>query len=205
MNDTKTIDARGLGCPQPVILAKKALEQDDRILVLVDDEIALENIKRMGTNAGCTVQADRQADGTYQIHLSKAGGPPVVQGQEAPAANGCAPPKQGPFVVVFSENRMGRGNDELGWVLIRAFIHTLCQQELKPDAMIFYNTGVKLTVKDSEVLDDLKMLAGAGVEMMICGTCTNYFAITEEVAVGTVSNMYDIAGLMSRAGRLVSP
>ena len=205
MDDIKTIDARGLGCPQPVILAKKALEQDDRILVLVDDEIALENIKRMGINAGCDIQADRQADGTYQIHLTKAKGSSAITDRDALAVNGCAPPQQGPFVVVFSENRMGRGNDELGWVLIRAFIHTLGQQELKPDAMIFYNTGVKLTVKDSEVIDDLKLLAEAGVELLICGTCTNYFAITEEVAVGTISNMYDIAGLMSRAGRLVSP
>ena len=205
MDDIKTLDARGLGCPQPVILAKKALEQDDRILVLVDDEIALENIKRMGINAGCDIQADRQADGTYQIHLSKAGGSPATTDQDALAACGSAPPPQGPFVVVFSENRMGHGNDELGWVLIRAFIHTLGQQELKPDAMIFYNTGVKLTVKDSEAIDDLKLLAESGVEILVCGTCTNYFAITEEVAVGTISNMYDIAGLMSRAGRLVSP
>jgi selenium metabolism protein YedF len=205
MADTKTIDARGLGCPQPVILAKKALEQDDRILVLVDDEIALENIKRMGTNAGCDIQADRQADGTYQIHLWKAKGALAITDQDALAACGTEPQQQGPFVVVFSEDRMGRGNDELGYVLIRAFIHTLCQQEMKPDAMIFYNTGAKLTVKDSEVLDDLITLAGAGVDMLVCGTCTNYFDITKDVAVGTISNMYDIAGLMSRAGRLVSP
>ncbi|MCX5858200.1 MAG: sulfurtransferase-like selenium metabolism protein YedF, partial [Deltaproteobacteria bacterium] len=151
------------------------------------------------------IQADRQADGTYQIHLWKAKVAPAVTGQEALAACGSESQQKGPFVVVFSEDRMGRGNDELGWVLIRAFIHTLCQQELKPDAMIFYNTGARLTVKDSEVLDDLKMLAGDGVEMLVCGTCTNYFDISKDVAVGTISNMYDIASLMSRAGRLVSP
>jgi intracellular sulfur oxidation DsrE/DsrF family protein len=71
--------------------------------------------------------------------------------------------------------------------------------------MIFYNTGVKLAIQGSEVLDDLKELASAGVEMLVCGTCLNYFEIKDKLAAGTVSNMYDIAGIMSRAGRLLVP
>lgn len=205
MNDIEIVDARGLGCPQPVILAKKAIEKQNQILVLVDNEIALENVKRLGTSIGCDIQVDQTERGTYRIHLSKKPGAKIPADDEVLAACGSEPVQQGPFVVVFSENRMGRGSDELGDVLIRAFIHTLCQQELKPDVMIFYNAGVKLTVKDSEVIDDLKQLAEAGVELLVCGTCTNYFNITQEVAVGTISNMYDIAGTMSRAGRLVAP
>jgi intracellular sulfur oxidation DsrE/DsrF family protein len=71
--------------------------------------------------------------------------------------------------------------------------------------MIFYNTGVKLAIQESEVLDDLKELASAGVEMLVCGTCLNYFEAKEKLSVGVVSNMYDIAGIMSRAGRLLVP
>ena len=78
-------------------------------------------------------------------------------------------------------------------------------QAEKPDIMIFYNTGVKLALKESEVLDDLKELASAGVEMLVCGTCLNYFEVKEKLGVGVVSNMYDIAGIMSRAGRLLAP
>jgi selenium metabolism protein YedF len=205
MNDIEVVDARGLGCPQPVILAKKAIEQRDRILVLVDNEIALENVKRLGTKLGCDIQVDQTERGTYRIHLSKKPGAKMPADEEVLATCVSEPEHKGPFVIVFSENRMGRGNDELGYVLIKAFIHTLCQQEAKPDTMIFYNTGVKLTVKDSEVIDDLKQLAEVGVEMLVCGTCVNYFDITKDVAVGTISNMYDIAGLLSRAGRLVAP
>jgi selenium metabolism protein YedF len=100
---------------------------------------------------------------------------------------------------------MGSGNDELGYVLMRAFLHTIALQAEKPDIMIFYNTGVKLAIQESEVLDDLKELASAGVEMLVCGTCLNYFEAKEKLSVGVVSNMYDIAGIMSRAGRLLVP
>ena len=100
---------------------------------------------------------------------------------------------------------MGRGNDELGAVLIRAFMHTIAGQAEKPDVMIFYNTGVKLALQESEVLDDLKELAAAGVEMLVCGTCLNYFEAKDRLGVGVVSNMYDIVGTMSKAGRLINP
>ena len=100
---------------------------------------------------------------------------------------------------------MGRGNDELGYVLIRAFLHTVAGQEEKPDVMIFYNTGVKLTVQGSEVLDDLKQLESEGVQLLVCGTCLNYFEIKDKLAAGTVSNMYDIVETMSSAGRLIVP
>ena len=113
--------------------------------------------------------------------------------------------KSGPFVIVISENKMGRGNDELGTVLIKAFMHTLAGQAQKPDVMIFYNTGVKLTVQGSEVLEDLKQLEGEGVQILVCGTCLNYFEIKDKLAAGVVSNMYDIVETMSSAGRLLVP
>lgn len=113
--------------------------------------------------------------------------------------------KFGPFVIVLSENKMGRGNDELGTVLIKAFLHTVAGQAQKPDVMIFYNTGVKLTVQGSEVLDDLKQMETEGVQILVCGTCLNYFEIKDKLAVGIVSNMYDIVETMSHAGRLLTP
>lgn len=113
--------------------------------------------------------------------------------------------KSDPFVIVISENKMGRGNDELGTVLIKAFLHTLAGQVKKPDVMIFYNTGVKLTVQGSDVLDDLKQLESEGVQILVCGTCLNYFEIKDQLAAGIVSNMYDIAETMSSARLLLTP
>ncbi|MFZ3157005.1 MAG: sulfurtransferase-like selenium metabolism protein YedF [Smithella sp.] len=113
--------------------------------------------------------------------------------------------KSGPFVIVVSEDKMGRGNAELGTVLIKAFMHTVAGQAKKPDVMIFYNTGVKLTVQGSDVLEDLKQLESEGVQVLVCGTCLNYFEIKDKLAVGVVSNMYDIVEIMNSAGRLLVP
>jgi selenium metabolism protein YedF len=100
---------------------------------------------------------------------------------------------------------MGRGDDELGYVLIRSFIHTLLTLNPLPDTILFYNTGAKLAARDSEVLDDLKQLEKAGVSILVCGTCTNYFGISDTLGAGSISNMYDIASTMAGAGRLITP
>lgn len=204
MSEIKIVNATGLACPQPVILAKQAIESNEQVRVIVDNDTALENVKRLGTKLGCEVKTEKKNDGNYEIDLTrKAGAAPAKEefdpSYSTPAAS------SGPFVIVFAADKMGRGNEELGSVLIRAFLHTIAGQAEKPDVMIFYNTGVKLTVLGSEVLDDLKELASAGVEILVCGTCLNYFEIKDKLAVGVVSNMYDIAGTMSNAGRLLTP
>lgn len=204
MSDIKIINATGLSCPQPVILAKQAIETNEKVKVIVDNDTALENVKRLGAKLGCTVAFGTRSDGTFEILLTRKEGAPVSD-QDISVSCNTSVTVSGPFVIVCAENKMGRGNDELGYVLIRAFLHTICLQEKKPDVMIFYNTGVKLTIQGSEVLDDLKELAAAGVEILVCGTCLNYFEVKDKLGVGTVSNMYDIAGTMSNAGRLLTP
>jgi selenium metabolism protein YedF len=194
----KIIDAKGLACPQPVLLTKQALEEEDKVMVIVDNEPAVANITRLGKTMGCTLHTEKKEDGTFQVHLSREAG----EGAAAPLDLSCA---TGPLVIAISSDRMGRGNDELGYVLIRSFIHTILSLEPLPHTVIFYNTGVKLTVKDSEVLDDLKKIEESGVSILVCGTCLNYFGITKDLSAGVISNMYDIASIMATAGRLVSP
>ncbi|HPJ96707.1 MAG TPA: sulfurtransferase-like selenium metabolism protein YedF [Syntrophales bacterium] len=200
----KEIDARGLACPQPVILTKKALEAENEVVVLVDNDIAVENVKRLGTNLGCSVTVDQPELKTFRLDLKKTSSQtPDTCALTVEAA--LAVPTAGPLVVAIGENRMGRGNDELGYILIRSFIHTLLSLDPLPATMIFFNSGVKLTVLDSDVLDDLKELEAKGVNFLVCGTCVNFFGITRDVAVGSISNMYDIAETMSKAGRMIAP
>ncbi|MBN1548769.1 MAG: sulfurtransferase-like selenium metabolism protein YedF [Syntrophaceae bacterium] len=206
MNDVEVIDCRGLACPQPVILAKKAVGQHRRVEVIVDDTVALENIRRMAKTLGCKIQTEEKGKGVFHILLAMADQDRGLQQTECPVASASGPGRtKGLLVVVFTENRMGRGNQELGYVLIKAFIHTLSEQEEVPDTIIFYNTGVLLTVRNGEVVDDLKKLEAAGTEILVCGTCTNYFDIAKDVGVGVISNMYDIANAMCQADRLVMP
>jgi len=204
MSEIKIINATGLACPQPVVLAKEAIEKSEKVKVIVDNETALENVTRLGTKLGCDVSREAKAGGVFEITLTRKAGAPMPSENIAVSCN-AAPAASGPFVIVCAEDKMGRGNDELGSVLIRAFMHTIAGQAEKPDIMIFYNTGVKLTLQGAETLEDLKELAAAGVEILVCGTCLNYFEVKEKLGVGVVSNMYDIVETMSRAGRLLTP
>jgi len=205
-----TVDARGLACPQPVLLAKKATAENEEVIVLVDNEIAVENIRRLAAKAACAFSVTEREGGVREIGLVRIGatGQAPVDAGAVAAELTCAivPEKEtGPIVVVLSDNRMGRGDDVLGDVLIRAFIHTLAQLKPLPATIICYNAGVKLAVKDSTVLDDLQQLAKAGVDILVCGTCVNYFGLGDQIAAGRISNMYDILETMAGAARLVRP
>jgi len=201
---SKTVDARGLACPQPVILTRRAMSEPDALSIttIVDDETARHNVSRMATRAGYQVEAEERDDGTY-VQLSRgslgvAAAPQLAIGRvEARAASG-------PLVVLISSDRMGRGSEELGGVLIRSFFHTLGEVEPRPDTIIFLNDGVKLTTEGSPVLEDLQALAQKGVEILACGTCLGYHELREKLGVGEVSNMYSIAEMMLGAGKVVA-
>ncbi|MEN6620868.1 MAG: sulfurtransferase-like selenium metabolism protein YedF [Smithella sp.] len=203
MANIKIVEARKLSCPQPVILAKQALDSNRQVKVVVDNEVALENVTRLGCKLGCDVKVEAKDGGVYEIQITH--GDDFEETKEA-FSSSCtqdAATESGPFVIVVSEDKMGRGNDELGTVLIKAFLSTIAGQAKKPDIMIFYNTGVKLTVQDSDVLEDLKKLESEGVRILICGTCLNYFNL--KPAAGIISNMFDIVEIMSSARRLITP
>jgi selenium metabolism protein YedF len=190
---TKEIDARGLACPQPVILTKKALEENSRIVVIVDNETAMENVRRMAKSQGCEVSIEQKEEDIY-VHITRGCSCDIPED---------AATTQGPLVIVIGSNTMGRGDDELGTVLMKGFIHTLMEASPQPDTLIFFNTGVKLTVQGSEILEDLRTLAERGINILVCGTCLDFFDIKDKLAAGTLSNMYDITETMIGAGRLV--
>jgi len=188
-----TVDARGLACPQPVILTKKALDTSDEVVVLVSDEVARENVKRLAAGMGAAVEEEGQGS-EIRLRITKGGTCSIAEGIIA---------NQGPVVVVIGSDTMGGPDEVLGGVLMKSFLNTLTQTDPAPDVMILFNAGVKLAVNGSEVLDDLTALAEAGVRILVCGTCLNYFDLKDRLAVGTVSNMYDIARTMLNAGRIV--
>jgi selenium metabolism protein YedF len=194
----KTVDARGLACPQPVILTRAALQEADAVLAIVDNETSRQNVTRMAEKAGYVVQAETRDDGIY-LHISR----PAEAAAPAPAAAPASAPAAGPLVLVIPSETMGRGDDELGGILIRGFFHAVGQVAPQPDTIIFFNSGVKLVVEGSPVLEDLRALADQGVELLACGTCLGHYGLKEKVAVGVVSNMYTIAETLLRAGKVV--
>jgi selenium metabolism protein YedF len=196
---TKTVDARGLPCPQPVIRTRKAMEENDVVTTIVDNETAQKNVARMAAKSGATVEVEKRDDGIY-LHITR-----QIEAVEGAATEEPATSAVGPLVLVVSSEYMGRGeHDELGHILIRGFFHTLGEVEPLPDTLIFFNSGVKLVIEDSPVIEDLQVLDEEGVEILACGTCLEYYYLKDEVAVGVVSNMYTIAETLLQAGKVVS-
>ncbi len=195
---TRTVDARGLPCPQPVIQTRNALQESAAVTTIVDNVTAQQNVTRMAEKSGCTVQAEEREDGIY-LHISKGGSPQGEAVTQPPS-----PLAGGPLVLVIPDDSMGRGDHELGQILIRGFFHTLGEVEPLPDTIIFFNSGVKLVVDGSPVLEDLQDLRGRGVEILACGTCLGHYDLKDKVAVGEVSNMYTIAETMLGAGKVIS-
>jgi selenium metabolism protein YedF len=189
-----TVDARGLACPHPVVLTKKALEEADEVTTIVDNETAKENVSRLAASQGCQVSIEEKEEGIY-LHLAKT----ATKLEES-----LATPVSGPTLLLIASNGLGRGDEELGDVLMRSFIHTLGEVTPKPNRIIFINSGVKLVTKGAEVIDDLHALEDQGVEVLACGTCLGYYNLKEAVEVGQVSNMYDIASALLQAGKVIA-
>lgn len=68
---SKTVDARGLSCPQPVILARKAIQEGEfPIEVWVETVTSRENVRRASERLGCTVVVE-DAGGEFKLVLVK--------------------------------------------------------------------------------------------------------------------------------------
>jgi selenium metabolism protein YedF len=198
------LDCRGLACPQPVIETKDALEKSGagRLQVLVDNEAARDNVARFARSQGCQVEVEARGS-DYALTMTKTGplsGAPDETVCPAPAA--AAHPR---LVVKFSSAVMGAGDSDLGRILMKAFIKTLAEATLKPKALVFYNAGVTLVSQGSEHLEALTGLAAAGVDVLACGACLDFYRLKDKLAVGRVTNMFEIIETLSAADRVVSP
>jgi len=187
------IDARGLSCPLPVVRTKNALEgiEEGDITVLIERSDGCQNVVRFAQSQGCTVDVDKK-DGLFYMHIHK--------GKSEKSAS----PRQSEGVVVFiTSDKLGTGDDQLGTVLIRAFINTLCNASPRPAKLLFINDGVKLTTEGSPALDDLQLLAIGGVEIFSCGTCLDYYKLKDKLKVGLVTNMYDTVDSLLSADKII--
>jgi selenium metabolism protein YedF len=175
------------------------MREADEIVTLVTEENQVSNVSRLAERSGWQVVVEKRQD-AYAVHMVK--GEVVVESGPAPKVAAQAGPQR--TVLVVSSDRMGRGEEELGAILMRSFIYTLTEIEPLPNTLIFFNTGVRLTAEDSPVLEDLRALEAKGVELLVCGTCVEYFGLKERIAAGVISNMYTIAETLLSAGHVVS-
>ena len=204
----KYVNAIGDTCPLPVVKAKNAIKElggAGTVEVKVDNEIAVQNLGKMAQQKGYGFKSEKNGAAEYTVTL-EVGEAAAATGVED-IAEVCAvvPAAQKKVVVAINSERMGHGHDELGKVLMKGFIFALTQQDILPSAVLFYNGGANLTIEGSASLEDLKNLAAQGVEILTCGTCLNYYNVSDKLAVGEVTNMYAIVEKLTQADLVVMP
>ena len=206
MSNNVQVNALGDACPIPVVKTIKALAAlggAGTIETLVDNEVAVENLKRLASEKGCGVSVEKAAEKEWHVTFDVPEGLSVDAGEADDAQ--CLVPAKKNLVIQVSSDAMGAGSDELGRNLMKAFIYAVTQQDELPATMLFYNGGAHLTCEGSPALDDLKALAEQGVEILTCGTCLNHYGIADKLAVGEVTNMYVICQKLEQASSIVRP
>ena len=192
-----TVNAVGKACPEPVIMTRAAVEKGAvELEVLVDNTVAVSNVTRFLEGQGFRVQ--HQENGSeFKLTARREGS--AVSADPAPRPQGKAR-----LAVLVAGKTLGREDKELGEVLIKGFLGTLSKLETPPAVLALMNEGVKLALPDASTCDHLKDLERAGTKILVCGTCTNHFGVTERVGVGTVSNMFEILEAVTGADRILS-
>jgi len=180
----KNIDARGLACPQPVLELKKALTANPgiEICILVDNEAAKENVRRFGHSQKCKVEIKSLPNQEFELSVVPDGF--VAKEQSVHSS------KIVNKTIYITDDKIG-SDVELGKILLKGFIYALLEAEQWPDKIIFVNRGVFVTTQHAETIEDLQKLAAGGVSIYSCGTCLNYFNLTNDLKVGMTGNAYD--------------
>ena len=202
----RIIDCKGMACPLPVVNAKKASEElkaGDVLTVLVDNEIAVQNLTRFAEHKGFGVAAEKKGDKEFAVTMNISGAAKEAEKEEEIAC--VLDSRRKGMLVVLSANVMGTGDAKLGTSLMKAFVFALTKQDQLPDTILCYNTGAYLTCEGADTLEDLKLLEGEGVTILTCGTCLDFYGLKEKLAVGGVTNMYDIVERMENAAQIIKP
>lgn len=197
------LDARAQACPIPVVRAKKALSSmaEGTLEVLVDNQSAVHNLEALAKSLQCVAASEQRGESEFAVVIEKR----AESGEAAVAPSPADVSSLGEQVVVIASEFMGSGDDALGKTLMRGFFFALTQQDELPGALMLYNGGVKWACEGSQALDDLRALEEAGTRVLSCGTCLENYALTEQLAVGEVTNMYVIVEKQMAARLVIRP
>lgn len=195
----KIIDAKGKNCPIPVIMAKKEIEGGTKFFTVeVDNKIAVENLKKLANSQGFETIVE-ECNGNFNVNFS----------------NGCEECEEilakiegkrslGDWAVFVNKDIIGAGNEDLGQSLMKMFLYTISEGEDLPKSILFMNGGVKVPTLNEQAIEHLKSLEDKGVELLVCGACLNFYELEDKLAVGKISNMYDITNAMKDAAKVIT-
>ncbi|WP_304341372.1 sulfurtransferase-like selenium metabolism protein YedF [Metaclostridioides mangenotii] len=195
------VDARGLACPKPVINTKKELEKlsDGIVITTVDNKMAKENLLKLAKSLNLESNIVKDEEDLITIEISKNGetcelAEAIIE-ENDDLENRC---------IFITKDSMGSGNDELGQVLIKGFIYTLTETKPYPKSILLVNGGIKLSTVNEDTIGNLKILEEAGVEVLSCGTCLDYYDLKDGLKVGSVTNMYSIVEALKNSSNTIT-
>lgn len=194
----KELDARGLQCPKPLMMAKKELDAGNTdLLVKVSNEAAVSNLTHLAKRLGRAVSSEEQ-DGYWDVTIGGSDNADVRPEAEKTA-------ELEPYAVFVGKDHVGEGDETLGKSLMKMALYTLSESGNPPAHLLFMNSGVKLVAGGEQaVVDSVSSLVAQGTEVLVCGTCLDYYGLKDQLAVGEVSNMYDILGRMQTSSKTIT-
>ena len=158
-------------------------EEAGTLTVLVDNETSVKNLTKLAQSKGLMVTDSKKAENEYAVVMNLTGTSSQENASDTPAPSAAPAKKEGNgTTVVLCSQTMGVGDDKLGKSLMKAYIFALTNLDELPATILCYNGGAKT-----------------------CGTCLNFYGLTEKLAVGTVTNMYDIADTLSKSSLVIRP
>lgn len=230
----KSLDLRGLTCPEPVLRTKKLIDDQSLscIEVLVDSEVNVQNLTRLGnsqklsvtceavdehfrvvlqrsaTNSNEQESGEHHHDATNKTNTTKA----TVSSTIAAGGNTTASTATGTIILI-SRNTFGEAHGsekskedhDFSANLLNLFLQTLLQSGHEPRAILMVNSGVKLMDPDGPYIKVLNELKEKGIEVLACGLCLDYYGLKSKVAVEQVTNMFAICEYLFSADRIISP
>ena len=196
----KEIDARGLACPVPVLQTKAALDEEKTncLRVVTDNAASQQNVQRFLESQGFETTLEQ-----HEVDFMVIGTCASETGQE-PRLSAERQSENKKIMVMCATDRLGLGDDELGLKLMVNFLRTLGEMGDDLWRLVFVNNGVKLTIDDSEMLEDLRRYEKEGLKILVCGTCLEHFKLLDRKQVGETTNMLDIVTAMQLADKVIN-
>ena len=205
---TKILDGFGKPCPMPLVMAKKEIDAGNHdVAVQVDNETAVKNLTHLGKKTGLAVACDVIEGGWLMTFSEGDGDEPAQPDLDAALAAGSACSVGGGcgYAVFIGKDFVGDGDGELGRNLMKMALYTLSESDDVPASLLFMNAGVKLVAGgEQQIIDSVNKLAERGTEVLVCGTCLDFYGVKDKLAAGEVSNMYDILGRMQEAAKVIT-
>jgi selenium metabolism protein YedF len=194
-----------MACPKPVILAKKAVDEGSGSFeVVVDSRVSETNVRRFLESRGYRVFSTEGPAGTFNMECLPPGGKNEKVPEHILSELQEEWQNSETVTVLITSSVLGKGDDLLGEALMKAFLDTLAASMGFTGTIALMNGGVMLALAENSASESLRLLVDGGCRLLVCGTCTNHYGITEKVSVGTVSNMFEIAEAVLSADKTVT-